>query len=93
MNRGLVKGFQALKSVFKEGDMVRHIYKKNVRVGIIDKDGYLVSENLSFTSLSRFAEYHKFNMVGRPISTSGWTECEWRNPDTSWQSTYSKRKL
>ena len=93
MNRGLIKGFQALKAVFKEGDMIRHIYKKNARAGIIDKDGYIVSDGLSFTSLSTFAEYHKFNLVGRPIATNGWLECEWRNPDTSWQSTYTKRKV
>ncbi len=47
MSRHLIKGFQALKTVFKDGDMVRHIYKNSVETGIIDKEGYLVSDYLS----------------------------------------------
>ena len=93
MNRGLIKGFQALKKVFAEGDNIRHIYRNSVKAGTIDKKGYLVSDELSFTSLSTFATYHKFNVTGRAISTNGWLECEWRNKDTSWQSMYTKRKV
>jgi len=90
MNR-LVKGFIGLKKTFDHGDMIRHIYKNSVRVGTIDKEGYLVSDDLSFTSLSTFATYNKNNVIGRPIVTNGWLECEWRKADTSWQSTYIKR--
>ena len=93
MNRGLVKGFAGLKKAFVEGDIIRHIYKKNVRAGTIDKKGYLVSDELSFTSLSTFTEYHKNSVVGRPISTNGWKECEWKNKDTYWRPAYSKRSL
>lgn len=93
MNRHFVKGFAGLKKSFEPGDMIRHIYKKTVRAGTIDKQGYLVSDELSFTSLSTFAEYHKFNVTGRPISTNGWKECEWRKADTSWLPAYSKRKV
>ena len=91
MNRNLLKGFIGLKKTFDHGDMIRHIYRKSIREGIIDKEGYLVSEDLSFTSLSTFATYHKNNIVGRPISTNGWVECEWRKRDTSWQPVYIKR--
>ena len=93
MNRGLIKGFRALKKVFAEGDNIRHIYRNSVKAGTIDKKGYIVSDELSFTSLSTFATYHKFNVVGRPISTNGWKECEWKNNDTSWHPAYSKRQM
>ena len=91
MNRHLIKGFTGLKKSFETGDMIRHIYKNSVRAGTIDKDGYIISEGLSFTSLSTFAEYHKCNVVGRSISTNGWKECEWRNTNSSWKPTYTKR--
>jgi hypothetical protein len=91
MNRQLVKGFIGLKKSFNNGDMIRHIYKNSIVTGRIDKEGYLVSEDLSFTSLSTFATYHKNNVIGRPISTNGWLECEWRKSDTSWQPAYVKR--
>jgi hypothetical protein len=93
MNRGLLKGFAGLKKSFETGDMIRHIYKKNVRAGTIDKKGYLVSDDLSFTSLSTFATYHKCQIVGRPVVTNGWLECEWRKADTSWKPAYIKRKV
>ena len=92
MNRQLLKGFIGLKKSFDHGDMIRHIYKNSVRVGTIDKEGYLVSDDLSFTSLSTFATYNKTTVVGRQIVTNGWLECEWRKADTSWQSTYIKRQ-
>jgi hypothetical protein len=92
MNREIIKGFIALKTVFKEGDMIRHVYKDSVRAGTIDKKGYLVSNDLSFTSLSTFATYHKCDVAGRPISTNGWLECEWRKADTSWKPTFNKRE-
>jgi hypothetical protein len=92
MSRQLLKGFIGLKKTFDHGDMIRHIYKNSVQVGTIDKEGYLVSDELSFKSLSTFATYHKNNVIGRPIVTNGWLECEWRKADTSWQSTYIKRQ-
>ena len=91
MNR-LVKGFAGLKKCFEPGDMIRHIYKNSVRAGTIDKKGYLVSDDLSFTSLSTFATYHKCQVVGTPIVTNGWLECEWRKGDTSWKPAFNKRQ-
>jgi len=92
MNRQLLKGFIGLKKSFDHGDMIRHVYKNSIRAGTIDKEGYLVSDDLSFTSLSTFATYHKNNVIGRPIVTNGWLECEWRKSDTSWQPAYIKRQ-
>ena len=91
MNR-VLKGITALKKTFNNGDTIRHIYKNSVVTGTIDKEGYLVSDDLSFTSLSTFATYHKSIVVGRPIVTNGWLECEWKKADTSWQPVYIKRQ-
>jgi hypothetical protein len=93
MSTPLTRGFYALKKTFDHGDMIRHIYKNSVATGRIDKEGYLVSNDLSFTSLSTFATYHKNNTVGRPIVTNGWLECEWRKSDTSWQPVFNKRDV
>ena len=87
------RGFKALKKAFENGDIIRHIYKDSVRAGTIDKEGYLVSDGLSFTSLSTFATYHKTNVVGRAIVTNGWLECEWKKNDTYWNPAYTKRTL
>jgi hypothetical protein len=92
MNRNLLKGFIGLKKTFDHGDMIRHVYKNSVQRGTIDKEGYLVSDELSFKSLSTFATYHKTTVVGRQIVTNGWLECEWRKADTSWQPAFIKRQ-
>lgn len=88
----MMKGFSALKKAFAEGDNIRHIYRNSVKAGTIDKKGYIVSDELSFTSLSTFATYHKCHVAGRPIVTNGWLECEWRKSDTSWKPTFIKRQ-
>jgi hypothetical protein len=91
MDRYVIKGFTALKKAFNQGDTIRHIYRNSVVTGIIDKDGYIVSDGLSFTSISTFATYHKCHVIGRPIVTNGWLECEWKKANTSWQPVYIKR--
>lgn len=88
----IMKGFIGLKKMFDHGDMIRHVYKNSVRAGTINKEGYLVSDDLSFTSLSTFATYHKCHVAGRAIVTNGWLECEWRKSDTSWKPTFIKRQ-
>lgn len=93
MNRQFVKGFIGLKKTFNQGDTIRHIYRNSVRAGTIDKEGYIVSEELSFSSVSTFATYHKCHVAGRPIVTNGWLECEWKSPNTSWEPIFIKRTL
>jgi hypothetical protein len=94
MNRILEKGLDALKNNFSHGDMIRHIYKNSTAIGIIQPNGYIVSNGEAFTSISTFAKNHKMSVVGRPIQTDGWTECHWKKADesnTEWKTTYNKR--
>jgi hypothetical protein len=96
MNRALPIAQQALRLSFPDGAMIRHSYPKRnaVKVGKFDKNKcVIVCNGVEFTSLSTFAETHKFEHAGRVIKTNGWGECEYYTEADGWKSTYNVRPL
>ena len=94
MNRSLVKGLHALKETFSAGDLIRHIYRNSVAVGVINHSGYIVWDGQTYSSISTFAMEHKQRIAGRPKATNGWAECSWKSPnDTQWYYTSNKRPV
>ena len=74
--------------------MIRHSYRNAVKVGKFDTNkAVIVCNGVEFTSLSTFAETHKFEHVGRYMSANGWSECEYYTEADGWKSTYGARPL
>ena len=94
MNRALPTGKKALRLSFADATMIRHSYKDSVKVGKFDMNrGVIVCNEVEYTSISTFAERHKFKKLGRYMAADGWNECEYYTEADGWKTTYSVRPL